>query len=81
MTYNFNQGYFGNLRINLDPIIFFAYYFSQNEEMLFDYVYLGINVPTYLKLCANLDHACNTPKQKTQERCQKIQKRWENNPT
>ena len=37
MTRNFNQGYFGNLHINLDPINFGILFFSKCEKMLFDY--------------------------------------------
>ena len=52
MTRNSYQGYFGNLHINLDLIKFWHIIFSNVRKYYLIIVYLGINVPIYLKHCA-----------------------------
>ena len=60
MTRNFNQWYFGNLRINLDPIIFGIVFFPQCEEMLFDYCVPRYKCTYIFKTLCKLTHTCGT---------------------
>ena len=52
MTRNYIEGYFGNLHLNLGLIKFWHIIFPNVRKCYLIIVYLGINVPIYLKHCA-----------------------------